>query len=65
MMLTMPNRPVIFEFIPIGAYMKVTAMDEDTLTEVTIQGPVHAPEAVLKAQALKRLDYVLKKKGIV
>ncbi len=39
-------------------------MDEDTLTEITIQGPVAAPEAFLKAQAMKRLNYVLKKKGL-
>jgi hypothetical protein len=59
------NRPVIFEFVPIGAYMRVTAMDEETLTEITIQGPVNTPESLLKAQALKRLDYVLRKKGAV
>jgi hypothetical protein len=61
----MPNRPVIFEFTPMGLSMKVTAMDEETLTEITIQGPVTASEAVLKAQAVKRLEYVLKKKGLI
>lgn len=61
----MLNRPVIFEFTPVGPYMKVTAMDEATLTEITIQGPVTAPENLLKSQALKRLDYVLKKKGLI
>ena len=61
----LPGREVIFEFFPLGAYVKVTAMDTRTLTEVAIQGPAGASEDVLKANALKRLEYVLKKKGII
>jgi hypothetical protein len=61
----MQNRQVIFEFFPVGAYVRVTAMDTQTLTEVSIQGPANAPEAMLKQNALKRLEYVMRKKGVV
>ncbi len=61
----LPNRQVYFEFFPLGAFMKVTAMDSKTLTEISIQGPINAPEEVLKRNALKRLEYVLRKKGLI
>ena len=59
------GREIIVEFYPIGQFMKVSAMDVQSLTEVSIQGPVAAPEQTLKNNALKRLEYVLKKKGII
>lgn len=59
------NREVIFEFYPVGAYMRVSAMDAQTLTEISIQGPANAGEETLKRNALKRLEYVLRKKGIL
>ncbi len=59
------NREVIFEFHPLGHYTKVTAMDTKSLTEISIQGPSNTPENILKNNALKRLKYVLEKKGIV
>ncbi|MCB9965239.1 MAG: hypothetical protein H6855_04070 [Rhodospirillales bacterium] len=59
------ERDVIFEFQPMGVYVKVTAMDVKTLTEISIQGAATAPESLLKKNALKRLDYVLKKKGLI
>lgn len=59
------NREIIFEFHPVGGIVKVTAMDTTTLTEVTVQCPAVSSEAVLKQHALKRLEYVLKKKGVV
>jgi hypothetical protein len=43
----------------------VSAMDTATMTEIVIQCPAAAGEAVFKNNALKRLAYVLKKKGIV
>ena len=61
----MQNREVIFEFSTLGNVVRITAMDVKTMTEVTIQGPTNAPEATLKANALKRLEYVLKKKGLI
>jgi hypothetical protein len=57
------GREIIFEFMPVGNIMRVSAMDVATTTEVTIQGPLNAGEAVLKKNALMRLEYVLKKEG--
>ena len=59
------NREIIFEFFPIGAYMKVTAMDVATLTEISINGPVSTPQPILKQNALKRLEFVMRKKGLI
>jgi len=61
----MAGREIIFEFFPVGNVVKVTAMDTRTLTEVVIQGPANAGQAILKANALKRLEYVLRKKGVI
>ena len=59
------GREVIIEFYPVGNVIKVSAMDTQSLTEISIQGPSSAPESVLKQNALKRLEYVLKKKGLL
>jgi hypothetical protein len=66
----MPDKPlhdreVIIEFFPVGTYMKVTAMDTATMTEVVTQGPASAGKTVLEHNALKRLEYVMKKKGLI
>ena len=45
--------------------MKVTAMDTLTLTEISVQGPPSAGEETLKRNALARLEYVLRKKGVI
>ena len=58
------DREVIFEFHPFAGVVKVTAMDTKTLTEVTVQCPAVATETAMKQHAMKRLDYVLKKKGL-
>ena len=52
-------REVIFEFVQHGTSVKVTAMDPETLVEVSIVGPASAGQAVLKANALNKLKYVL------
>jgi len=59
------GREVIFEFQPVGRIMRVTAMDTDSMTEVVIQCPVHLGEAVFKKNALQKLEYILRKKGII
>jgi hypothetical protein len=59
------GREVIIEFYPLGAYVKVSAMDVKTLTEISISGSSSSPEHILKQNALKRLSYVLKKKGLL
>ena len=59
------GREVIIEYHQIGNFMKVSAMDVSSLTEVSIQGPVNTPEQTLQNNALKRLEYVLRKKGVI
>ncbi len=59
------GREVIIEFFPVGNVVKVSAMDVQTLTEISIQGPTTAPQETLKRNAVKRLEYVLKKKGLI
>lgn len=59
------GREIIFEFRPVGSVVKVSAMDTQSLTEISVQGPASAGEEILKRNALKRLEYVLKKKGLI
>lgn len=59
------NREVIIEFNPVGNIVRVRAMDVASLTEITIQGPKSAGETILQRNAIKRLEYVLKKKEII
>ncbi len=59
------NREVYIEFHSIGQFVKVTAMDVESMVEISIQGSVTASEKQLKNAALKRLEYVLKKQGIL
>lgn len=61
----MQGREVIIEFMPVGQVVRVSAMDVKTLTEAVISGPANTPESILKRNAMKRLEYVLRKKGIV
>jgi hypothetical protein len=59
------GREIIIEFHPVGNFIKVSAMDTRTLTEISVQGPVSTPQNILKRNALRRLEYVLKKKGLI
>lgn len=59
------GRDIIVEFAPMGTVVKVSAMDVASLTEISIQGPATSPQALLQRNALKRLEYVLRKKGII
>ncbi len=61
----MKNREIIVELSPVGNVMRVTAMDVQSLTEIVISGPATTPEKMLKQNAVRRLEYVLKKKGII
>ena len=53
---------IILEFHPIGNSVKVTAVDPETLTEVSIVGPPSAGEEALKRTAIQKLKYVLDRK---
>ena len=54
-------REIIFEFRSQGRYVRVTAMDPATLTEVTIVGDAACGEDQLRETAARKLDYVLAK----
>jgi hypothetical protein len=59
------GREVIIEYAPVGGIVRVSALDVASLTEVSIQGPKTAGQEILKRNALKRLEYVLKKNNII
>lgn len=54
---------VIIEFHRVGAYVKVSAIDTKTLTEVSIVGAPSAGERALKRAVIRRLEYVLARKN--
>ncbi|MDH3966231.1 MAG: hypothetical protein OEU56_04320 [Rhodospirillales bacterium] len=54
-------RETLFEFHRVGAYVKVSAVDPVTLTEVSIVGDPSAGETALKQAADQKLTYVLKR----
>lgn len=59
----MAAREVLFEFRRVGAYIKVSAIDAVTGTEVCIVGNPAAGEMLLKRTALQKLEYVLAKQS--
>jgi hypothetical protein len=59
------GREILLEMTRIGAYMKVTALDAKSLTEIHLQMPASAGEAACRQAAMQRLVYVMRKKGIV
>ncbi len=54
---------IIIEFKKIGNAVKVTALDEETLTEVSISGPTSASQRELEQTAVKKLEYVMSKEA--
>lgn len=55
----MNGREVIFDFRRIGGSVKVSAIDVATEVEIAVVVPAGAPEAAMRAQALRRLSFVL------
>ncbi len=53
------EREVIFEFLKVGAAIKVTAVDVATGIEATMVGDPSAGEATLQRLARQKLDYVI------
>jgi hypothetical protein len=53
------GREILYELRQVGAYVKVTAIDVATNTEVSTMGPPSAGEHNLKLAALRKLDYVM------
>jgi translation initiation factor 1 (eIF-1/SUI1) len=56
-------REVYFEFIVIGAAVKVMAIDAATGTEVSVIGPASAAQADLERLALAKLKARLAREG--
>ena len=56
-------REVIIEFHRVGSYVKVSAVDPRSLTEVAIVGDPAAGEAALKRAAVRKLEYVMNRKA--
>ncbi len=52
---------VIIEFHQVGAYVKVSAIDTATYTEVSIVGDPSRSEAALTQAAIRKLEYVLER----
>jgi hypothetical protein len=59
------GREIIVEFFPVGNLVKVSALDIKSLTEVSIQGPASAGQEMLKRNAIKKLEYMLVKRGLI
>jgi len=59
------GREVYLEMHRVGGVVKVTAVDAATSIEASISGPANTPEYILKANAGKRLAYVLRKEGYI
>lgn len=57
------ERAVYFEMRRVGNYLKVSAIDSETATEVSVVGPAIGNQEMLKQTALKKLRYVLEKQG--
>lgn len=56
------GREILFEFLPMGNSVRVSALDPLTNTEVTIIGDARETQATLERVALRKLMYVLRKK---
>jgi hypothetical protein len=52
---TDPTGGVYFEFTPVGATVRVAAIDAATGTEVVVIGPANAADADLRRLALQKL----------
>jgi len=53
---------IYVEFVVQGAFIKATAIHAATGIEASIVGPSNAGRADLSAAAVRKLDYVLKKR---
>lgn len=53
---------VLYEYHRVGNYVKVSAIDPASYTEVSIVGPASAAQTALERLARKKLIYVLDKK---
>jgi len=58
------DRRILFEIIRLGAYLKVSAIDPQTLTEVSVIGPAKAESVeAMKRIALRKLQRAIERGG--
>ena len=55
-------REVLFEFVSQGRYVKVIAVDPETLTEISLVGDPKAGRKELQRIAIRKLEYVIAKR---
>ncbi len=53
---------VLFEYVRMGASVRVTAIEPDTKTEAVVVVPAGLSEKEMQARAMQKLLYILKKK---
>ncbi len=56
-------RDVIFEFRRVGNAVKASAVDTETMTEVSVMGPATADQTSLRRAALRKLEFVLARRA--
>lgn len=52
---------ILIEFVPIGNFVKVTAIDPVTLIEVSIISDRNYPKELMKQNAIKKLKWKIEK----
>jgi len=57
------DREIFIEIVTVGTFAKVSAIDSETGTEVSITGPANADRSTLEAVAVAKLEFVLKKQA--
>ena len=57
-----PDERVIIEFVKVGAYVKVSAIDPTTRIEASIVGDPSMSQSTLERTAVQKLNYVLNKR---
>lgn len=62
---TMRGREILYEFQRVGNFVKVSAIDAETGVEASISGPVTAGDAILRLNAARRLEFVMRRKGLI
>jgi hypothetical protein len=56
------RKEIFVEFVSLGNALKATAIDPDTGLEASVMGPVGAARGAMAQAALKKLEYLAKKK---
>lgn len=58
-------RGALIEYVKVGAYVKVMAVDPVTYEEVSIVGDPKTPSDTLAREAVKKLEFILNRKNPV